>query len=321
MNLKYEAVWWQGRAGHLLKGFVKKGRVPHAILISGRPGVGKRLLAQAFASALMCFDPVSGEACSTCSSCRRLRADMNPDLLNVQPEGQTIKIDQIRKVIAELPFTPHMSKNRVIICENVEKLGDEAANALLKSIEEPPPHNVFVLMTTNVYALLPTIRSRCCIITAQPIPYSELFRIAQDVGISPEDNARLYAFLAQGSRDALSWWLDKAHQDQWSTIDGWIRRVGKVPMQMFFNEVRALFDEKDPIEETLQLLKLWLILFIRNAIRSNRLVRDEWLDVFEFIEEGEQALKFNINKLLLMEEIGFLFREELYEENHWSQVS
>lgn len=324
MNLKFGEVWWQFRAGKLLKGFVIRGKTPHAIVLAGMPGVGKRLLAEAFAAALMCQDPgirLKGEACGKCASCRKLFSGMNPDLVVVSPEGQTIRIDRVREIAAELPFAPVTSRCRVIIFEASERLGDEAANALLKSLEEPPAHNVFILLTSNIYGLLPTLRSRCFAVNLQPVPLEQLAKTARELKSLSEEEARLCALLAQGSMVKLEKWLDDEHMKKWRRIDEWVRKAGSVPIRIFFNEVRSLMDIGDSQEEVLQLLKLWLILFIREAIRSNKALKEGWFDAFDFIEEGEQALKVNVNKLILVEEVGLVLREALYEADNRGEVS
>lgn len=139
-------------------------RLPHALLLSGKPGMGKSAFAQRLAHALLCMQPTeSGDACGQCKACHWLETGNHPDFQVLQPEepGKPIKIEQIRELIAFSALTAHSAQERVVILQPAEAMNVSAANSLLKILEEPPPATRLVLLTHQPAGLLATIRSRC----------------------------------------------------------------------------------------------------------------------------------------------------------------
>ncbi len=137
------------------------GLMPHAVLLVGPPHLGRELAAVELAALLTC--PEHGGPGCECGSCRRVRRGVHPDVQLVSPAGTIITIAQIREVVAAAPGRPYEGVGRVWILEGVEagQLGREAANAFLKTLEEPASHVHFILLAGNPEAVLPTVRSRC----------------------------------------------------------------------------------------------------------------------------------------------------------------
>ncbi len=139
------------------------GRMPHSLLLGGPERLGRERTAVELAAMLTC--PAGGVAGCSCSSCRRVRSGVHPDVTLVRPQGTKgqIVIDQVRAVVEAAPGKPFEGRSRVWIFDGVEasRFGLEAANAFLKTLEEPPDHVRFVLLAANCEAVLPTIRSRC----------------------------------------------------------------------------------------------------------------------------------------------------------------
>ncbi|WP_290790249.1 DNA polymerase III subunit delta' [Halomonas sp.] len=153
--------WLRPRFTELVR-LADGGRLPHALLISGPRGVGKRSLADALVARTLCAAP--GEtACGVCHGCSMLASGYHPDLLRVEPEEgkRQIRIDVIREVNAFVAQTPQQGGYRVILIAPAEAMNQAAANALLKSLEEPGQRTLFVLLADIPSRLLPTIRSRC----------------------------------------------------------------------------------------------------------------------------------------------------------------
>lgn len=137
-------------------------RIAHAYLLTGERGLGKRHFAFSAAALLLCTSPTDNQACGSCRSCQLLASGSNPDLLQVGPEdSKVIKIDQVRQLADFSSKTSHSNCRKVVILRQTEVLNINAANALLKTLEEPPASTVLLLVSDNPGRLLPTIRSRC----------------------------------------------------------------------------------------------------------------------------------------------------------------
>lgn len=136
--------------------------VPQTLLFDGPDGVGKRTTALALAAAVNCAEPtVEGDACGTCSSCRRIARGQHPDIVLVAPnEKGTIPVETARDVINQASYRPFEARRRVVIVDEADALQPAAQNALLKTLEEPPPSSMFVLVTARPDTLLETVRSR-----------------------------------------------------------------------------------------------------------------------------------------------------------------
>lgn len=151
-----------------------QGRLPHALLISAAAGTGKRDLAQRLAFALLCENPdPAGTPCGTCSSCGWLQAGTHPDLLWLEPEesGKAIKVDQIRALCTELGMTSHGGRYKVAILVSAEAMNVNAANSLLKTLEEPTDNTLIILLSASPGRLPATVRSRCQqIVISVPAP-------------------------------------------------------------------------------------------------------------------------------------------------------
>lgn len=155
---------WQQRQWNQLCGQREAGRVPHALLLSGAPGLGKRQFAEAFARTVLCEQPGNdGMACGQCHACHMFAAGTHPDYALVEPEaaGKAIRIDAVRTLIDFLNLTRSFGRYKVAIVEPADALNVYAANALLKTLEEPPAGVVLILVTSLPSTLPATIRSRC----------------------------------------------------------------------------------------------------------------------------------------------------------------
>jgi len=189
----------QEKAKRFLKRVIAGQRIPHAYLFTGIPGVGKTTTALALASALNCRKPVEGEACGQCPSCKQIRSGTFPDFLLIKPDGQNIKISQIRELNRALSFAPVLGGYRVCVIHQAETMTEEAANSLLKILEEPPPSNILILKAAESLDLLPTIVSRCQRVSFQPLPFQDMTRWLLEERALDQDSAMVLARISGGS--------------------------------------------------------------------------------------------------------------------------
>jgi DNA polymerase-3 subunit delta' len=211
----------------ILKRAIKRDRLPHAMIFAGPAGVGKCTLALLVAQYLNCLSPGAEGACGDCPACKRImavlesrylecqtlkgegfcgscpnckiRTKRHPDIRLVEPEKTTISIDQIRDLIDEIAYQPLEARYRVVILDPAEQMRMEAHNSLLKTLEEPPSRTIIILVTTNPYMLLETIRSRSRMLQFGEIPQDQIEQyLVRTEGRSIED-ARLAAALGGGS--------------------------------------------------------------------------------------------------------------------------
>jgi DNA polymerase-3 subunit delta' len=189
----------QERAVQFLSRVISGEKIPHAYLFTGISGVGKTTTAIAFTQAINCLQPAGSEGCGRCKPCRQVIGGTFPDLVYIQPDGQNIKIEQIRDLNRGLNFKPVSGKYRVTIIQQAEMMTEEAANSFLKALEEPPQGNVFILKTIEPLDLLPTIVSRCQKIPFRPLPLRLIETwLINERGIE-EERASLIARVSEGS--------------------------------------------------------------------------------------------------------------------------
>ena len=188
---------------------LKEGKISHAYLFNGSRGTGKTTCARILAKAVNCLNPQEGNPCNECEMCRGIDNSSILDVIEIDAASNR-GVDNIRDLTDEAAFTPANAKYRVYIIDEVHMLTIEAFNALLKTLEEPPEHVKFILATTEVHKLPPTILSRCQRFDFRRIPVEDIVKrlkfVCQSEGLTIDDSAAaLVASVADGAlRDALS---------------------------------------------------------------------------------------------------------------------
>ncbi len=213
----------------IVKRAIRQDRLPHAMIFAGPDGVGKCTLALLVAQQLNCLSPVDDSACGECPACKRIlavlesrylscetlkdgfcgscwscqvRTKRHPDIRLIEPEKSIITIDQVRNLIDEVAFQPAEARYRVVILDPAGEMQAAAQNSLLKTLEEPASRTVIILITTNPYMLLQTIRSRSRMLQFGEIPQDRIEQhLIQQEGRSVEE-ARLAAAISGGSLSA-----------------------------------------------------------------------------------------------------------------------
>ncbi|MDT3700720.1 MAG: DNA polymerase III subunit delta' [Thermincola sp.] len=267
------------QAKRVLQNALGDSRVAHAYLFHGPAGVGKKTLAKAFAGALLCEAAVK-DSCGGCSVCRRMADEQLPDFYVLNPAGSNIKVEQIRDLQKKAQLKPYEAARKVYLINQAETMTTEAANCLLKVLEEPPKETVFLLTTVNQYSLLPTIISRCQAIPLSRLPAAEIGEmLVSKCGVKPEE-AFLYASLADGLPGA-AWELavsggGKEIREQVFKID---EQIAAGSVQALFKTAEEFEKKKDSLPQILEQLLLW------------------YRDKLVWLQTNEEKLIINIDKI------------------------
>lgn len=196
--LCYTRLLGQEKAKNLLGKTLERGRLPHGLLFKGPEGVGKCLYGRGLAAAINCRDTATIGACGVCTSCKKFLAGSHPDFTVVHPDKGAIKVDQVRQLIKDISYPAYESSVRVVVLEDVHTMRREAANALLKTLEEPPEGNLLILTADSSRQILPTLTSRCQVIPFMPLSLEDTVKVLIAEGVEEAD-ARILGRLADGS--------------------------------------------------------------------------------------------------------------------------
>ncbi len=246
-----------------LKTAMLAGRLSHAYLFLGPGGVGKATTARALAAALNCAQPgADGDACGTCPSCRRLHGGTHPDFLVISPEEgkNQIKIEVIRELRRVTEYPPLGGGWRVVLIKPAEALtaqNDAAANALLKTLEEPPPQHLLVLIARGEADLLPTIVSRCHKLAFAPLPSALIIQELESRRSLPRSQAALVAALSGGSLGrALALDPDELLRQR-DQVLGDLARLNRGSTGLVLEWAQRLTKNRADLDNFLLLAQLW----------------------------------------------------------------
>src|SRR2546427_11359421 len=252
----------------ILKASILHDRVAHAYLFFGEDRIGKRLAALRFAQAINCeidHGPGGPDACGACRSCRQIEARTHPDFLLIEPDQEQanpqIKIEQIRELEQQLAYHPAVGRRKVCLIDEADRMTPGAANALLKTLEEPPDHSLLLLITSRPSALLATVRSRCQGIRFVAPARADVETALKTTRRIPPADARFLAMVTQGRiGQALETDLaaTRVQQDEFSALTSAksLHSVGTL-----LTAAEALY-RSDRAPEALE----WIVRWIRDLI-------------------------------------------------------
>lgn len=239
-----------------LKKSVANNRLAHAYLFEGDQGVGKEAFGIWLAKQLFCTNPIEGDPCNECNNCERINHNEHPDVQQIAPDGQTIKVDQIRELKTEFTKSGMETNQKVFLIQQAEKMSTGAANSLLKFLEEPDGQVMAILTTTSLGRILPTIQSRCQVLHFQPLSKSALIQRLVDHGIG-EQTASVLSELTNSFEKAVELSEDEWFNEARDTIKQWFTYLSKSDNQAFVYVQKKLvktFKEKDQQRLSFELL-------------------------------------------------------------------
>jgi DNA polymerase-3 subunit delta' len=314
----FRAILGQEHALALLQKALVSTRLGHAYLFYGPSGVGKRLTALQFAKTLVCHS-AAAEACDRCASCHKMATGNHPDVVVVNPEGTSIRIEHIRALQRQLSYKPYESQRTVVIIDGCESLTPPAANALLKTLEEPPASALLLLLTSKKDALPLTIISRCQQIPFRPLAPSHIRALLVQQGLD-QTTAAIAATLAEGRLDT---WAQSNSSHLLTRRQGayaLLQERGHTRNTPLFLLARQCAGSREQCEEVLH----WLSLFCRDLVMlkvaatpplynqdlqaelatlANSLSVEPLLDLFTSLQQLRHYLTMNVNPQLTFEQL------------------
>ena len=283
-----------------LKNAMKMDKVSHAYIFNGEKGCGKKTLAREFARALQCQG--EGEKpCGMCLSCRQAEGHNQPDIIEVtHDKPNTIGVDDIREqVVADVQVRPYSSPYKVYIIPDAEKMNQQAQNALLKTIEEPPEYAVIMLLTSNIDALLPTIRSRCVRLDLKVVDDRLVKKYLMERLHVPDYQAEIDASYAQGSIGKAK---EAATSQEFADMTANALKILKYANTMEVYElteaIKTLTADKNNINDYLDIFQFWFrdVLMFKATREIDNLVFKQEINYIK--EQASQRSYENLEKIL-----------------------
>lgn len=292
----FENIKGQEFAKKYMNNSIKKGKINHAYMFEGIEGIGKETFANELAEILL----------------ETHHLENAPDCIRVKPDGNSIKIAQIRNLQSEIVIKPH-KKYKIYIIDKAEKMTVEAQNALLKTLEEPPEYAIIILITNNKESLLPTIRSRCEVIKFTPIPFVEVknYLICQGV---EENRANLLSAFSRGSmKKALELSSSNDFYEMKESVQNYIETILSknmveildIPSQMekyksesiavldiMINYFRDIMICKEHVDKNM-IINADKIVFVQNM--STKITYSQVSKIIDIIEDTKIKIKGNCN--------------------------
>ena len=278
---------------------VMENKVSHSYMFVGIEGIGKQLIAKEFARIVLCTNEKE-KGCHQCKSCIEFMSHNHPDFLYLEPEGNSIKIEQIRYLQRKIQEKPIISNKKVYIINNADKMTTEAQNCLLKTLEEPPEYGTIILIGSNENAFLNTIKSRCMKISFQPIATKYIKQYMEETyGMTNISQNMLEAF--QGSIGKAIILKDK--KEQYEHIEDMIEKIDKTDMTELIRLGEPLYQSKDEIMNILDYINIILLKLAKE--------NTQYANCIEIIENTKKRLNQNANYDMCIDNMIFNMWEEV----------
>ncbi|MED4400258.1 DNA polymerase III subunit delta' [Metabacillus fastidiosus] len=310
----------QPRVTSLIRKVFSNDKVAHAYVFSGEPGVGKEEIAFWMAKQFFCKHQNESGPCDDCNECKRINSLNHPDLHVVEPEGQSIKIDQIRSLQKEFFYKGVESNKKCYIIKHVDKMTVQAANSLLKFLEEPNGQTLAILITENKHRIIKTILSRTQMYQFDPLKEENVLSAFVNEGIEREVSfllSRTTKSILNGKQLLEEDWFFKVRDLFFHTLQQFLENPYGAIITIQ-TEWPNLFTDKDKQQLSLKLLSLWFNEIVNISLKRDIGLNDkkalleayqhhftvfEAADMMELLIEASGMLRSNSNYLMVLEHI------------------
>ncbi len=312
-----------------LQNSIAYGKVSHAYIIDGPKGAGKRLLANTFAKTLQCIQGGT-TPCNQCISCHAYDSGNHPDILFVKAtKTKSLGVDDVREQIGQnIDIKPYQYPYKIYIVQDADTMTVQAQNALLKTIEEPPSYGIFLLLSTNFNRFLPTILSRCVLLSAKPLPLGQVKQyLQQELDISSE-KSDLYGAFSQGNIGrAREIATSEEFLDMRQKVIEWAVELSKRDVVDAIGGVKDFEIYKEKAQEVLDILYTWYrdLLVVKQLETSTSLIHkdraellvqeakqisfDKLTKYLDAVQETKDQLRHNANFQLALEVMVLTLKE------------
>jgi DNA polymerase-3 subunit delta' len=286
----------------LLQRAIRNEKVVNSYLFLGNEGIGKKVVALQFSKALNCLggEAERGEACDHCTSCKKIDHALHPDVLLIEPEGQNIRVEQVRQLQKELAYRPYEGRRRVCILTAADRMAPHIPNTLLKTLEEPPLHTVIILLANNSRFMLPTILSRCQPVRFHPLPIPLVSKWLMEGKGFNEAEAHLLASLSEGSPGkALEIQEEILQVPRERLLEDWVG-LKSLSFERIGRWVESLPSQRDHLLLILEVAKTLLrdLVMVKTLKKKPKLIHSDLLQMME-----SMATTWSLSSLLKRMEI------------------
>lgn len=282
----------------ILRRVVENNNIAHSYMFIGKDSIGKMLFARELAKAILCVN--EEKPCNKCKSCIEFDTFNNPDFNILEPDGNSIKIEQIRELVKKVYEKPIVSNKKIYIINDSNLMTKEAQNSLLKTLEEPPEYVTIILVASNENLFLPTIKSRCTKIIFNKLSNNELVAVLKKQ-YNYSDVSDLVLKIADGSvKKALNL---REKEEEYTRINNVYSNLENISIIDIINSKEEIFKEKDQTIEILEYINL--IFFDR--INTNT----KYIECMKIIEDTKDRLKKNSNFDMTIDNFNMTIWEEI----------
>ena len=282
----------------ILRRVIENNNIAHSYMFIGKDSIGKMLFAREFAKSILCMN--EEKPCNKCKSCIEFDTFNNPDFNILEPDGNSIKIEQIRELVKKVYEKPIVSNKKVYIINDSNLMTKEAQNSLLKTLEEPPEYVTIILVASNENLFLPTIKSRCTKIIFNKLSNSEIVAVLKKQ-YNYSNVSDLVLKIADGSVKKTLNLREK--EEDYTKINNLYSNLENISIIDIINSKEEIFKEKDQTIEILEYINL--IFFDR--INTNT----KYIECMKIIEDTKDRLKKNSNFDMTIDNFNMTIWEEI----------